>query len=506
MLTHNYSRNKNKSQATKTSRKKNRKYHKSKNKKAIKPAKSPSQTTKIKQKVNSPQKLHAINNRVRAFFDAVNLTEIALETKFLIRQSPISPFIFLYALSMGLFNIAETSLDLLAINVNSIFKINITGAAFCQRMAEDKSVCYLKECFKSILNIQCKSAFKNGFGDAFRMFKGVILEDSTSIELNKKAEKSFKGSGGCASASALKMNWVFNICLCAVVAVDVFGGNVPDQKNATISLKHLKRGGLIIRDLGYFALSALRKIHEKGSYYLTRLQKNKCIYLNQNDSNAIDIMTLLKKITARGKTAKITVYIGVEERLPTQLISQKVPSWVQKKRLKKYKGKDGKKPSSDYVALANFSIFITNIPDDLWGTECKEDIGKMIIEIYKIRWQIELLFKQFKSVIKLHIVKGKSEKRILCLVYGKLISILMTVMILSYASSKKIEGKEVSLWKVTRWLATEMRLAKAILNGTFSSLYIAFLGDKKLLCKDRRKRKSTQEALEESFFKNGRAA
>ena len=123
----------------------------------------------------------------------------------------------------------------------------------------------------------------------------------------------------------------------------------------------------------------------------------------------------------------------------------------------------------------------------------------MIIEIYKIRWQIELLFKKFKSTIKLHIIKGQSKERVLSLVYGRLIAIMLVLMVLSYAASHTYNGREISLWKVTNWLVRKDRLANAILEGTFSSLYSDIIKAFNLVCKDRRKRKTALELVEEAM-------
>lgn len=49
-----------------------------------------------------------------------------------------------------------------------------------------------------------------------------------------------------------------------------------------------------------------------------------------------------------------------------------------------------------------------------------------IMIIYRARWQIELLFKLYKSHTKIENLKGRSKSsRVLCELYGKLCSILI---------------------------------------------------------------------------------
>lgn len=441
-----------------------------------------------------------IDNRIGNFFSKSSLDEIARKTGFLIRTSPITPFIFFYALSMGLLGV-NLSLDLLAININAIFGTDLTGAAFSARMGEKKSLSFLKSCFKCFLSVQLESAFDNKFDTIFSMFKQVLLEDSTVVELNGKVGTKLKGSGGCASKSSLKLNWLFNICSYSAVSVDLYSGSTPDRKIAEKNIGHIKKGVLMIRDLGYFVINTLRMIEKKGAYYLSRIPKGSYLYLNEEDETPLDINEFFKKLTSRGKSAIIRIFIGKVERFSTTLILQKVPKWVLKQRIKQYKKKNsGKLPSDDFVIWARYSVYITNIPKELMTEDGeKREFRELIMEIYRVRWQIELLFKKFKSKIKLNLIKGKTKTHVLCAVYGKLISILLSLILLSYAASKRYKGREISLSKVTAWLISAGRLAKAVREGTFAMLFSDLCGEFKLLSKDLRKRQTALECIEESF-------
>lgn len=69
--------------------------------------------------------------------------------------------------------------------------------------------------------------------------------------------------------------------------------------------------------------------------------------------------------------------------------------------------------------LLNWSIFITNISEDMVN-------AKHLMIIYRARWQIELLFKLYKSHTKIENFKGRSRPaRVLCELYGKLCSMLI---------------------------------------------------------------------------------
>lgn len=452
-------------------------------------------------------RIKAIDDRVNKFFDSINLTQIAKDTGYLIRNSPITPFIFIYALSLAMCGSTQ-SLDLLALNINDIFSISITGSAFCDRMNQKKSILFLKTCFEFILDIQVKLAFKNNFGASITsLFKEIIIEDSTIVELNESVKKSLKGSGGAASKSSIKFNFVFNLCLYAVIAVSIFSGSTPDRKNHKKSLKHIKKGMLLIRDLGYLAVESLKTLQANGAFYLSRLYKGTFLYLNKDDAEPLDIEKFFKKVTANGfKSASITIFMGKKDRFQTTLVIEKVPKSILKKRIKKYKEKNsGKLPSHEYVTWAGYSVFITNIPQELLKM-ADESYSRLIIKIYKIRWQIELLFKKFKTTIKLGDINAKNKNRVMCLVYGKLIAIMLSIMVLSYAASQNYKGREISLSKVIAWLMSEKRLARAILNGALLELYSKLRREFKLLCKDKRNRQTAQAEFVEMFPRDKLAA
>jgi hypothetical protein len=485
------------SQKNKRSQKKRKNTHKSQCRKSKK-RKEPSpkhHRVKIKQ----------IDQRVGKFFNKINLLHIARITKYYIKESPITPFIFIYALSFELFGY-NTSLDLLAIQINTLFKIDITAQAFCARMSQKKSVNFLKEAFEAMINVQIAYSFPNSYQSIFGMFKGVELEDSTTIILNEKV-KEFKGSGGAASKSSFKLNWLFNICNCSTVDVNILSGKTPDQKIAHKNLKYLKKkkGTLLIRDLGYFAISALKTIAKFNCYFLSRLVKGTLIYLHENDQDPVNIKLFFQKITRGGRSSKFLVYIG-QERYPVWLIVQKVPNWVLKKRIKQYKSKHSWKfPSEEYIEWSKYTIFITNILDELLeNANC--DIKTLVFEIYRLRWQIELLFKSFKSTMKIHCIKGKNKNRVLCLIYGKLIAIMLAMTVLSYAASQNYKGRELSIGKVADWLVNDKRLAKAILQGDFGDIFIDCLRHFKLLSKDKRKRETSQETVQRLLTKKYAAA
>lgn len=101
------------------------------------------------------------------------------------------------------------------------------------------------------------------------------------------------------------------------------------------------------------------------------------------------------------------------------------------------------------------NIYATNISE-------KKINAHEIHELYTLRWQIELMFKVWKSLFKINKIKKVSLHRFECFLYGKLISIVLDSIIVfkakKYAYLKK--NKYISIYKafaITRERSWEIR-------------------------------------------------
>lgn len=114
---------------------------------------------------------------------------------------------------------------------------------------------------------------------------------------------------------------------------------------------------LYIRDLGYFDLHDLQKIHDKKAYYISRLKLNSRIY-RKNDKPEyfrngtvkkgtlyiqLDMEELMNQLSP-GQTMEISeVYIGQYQKLPARVIIHRLTKEQTEKRLKKQAKKKRRK-------------------------------------------------------------------------------------------------------------------------------------------------------------------
>jgi len=384
---------------------------------------------------------------------------------------------------------------------------DMSHQALCERINSEGAVDYLCEVLRFAVEKNLSIDRESISPEALAPFNRVFIEDSTGMTLNEKLAGNFKGSGGSASKAALKIDFILDLKRQTIHRLSMSGGNLPDQARAGEIVEDLEKGDLVIRDLGYFAIKALADIHAKGAFYLSRLLKGTGLYLSADSSaQAIDIVDHLNRNFAHQSVVDLDICLG-QERTPCRLIAYRAPEAVVNERIRKADAsarKKGRQLSEASKEWLRFSFFVTDVSREVWSAE-------VIGTIYRIRWQIELRFKSWKSLCQIHLLKGHRPERIQCLVYGRLITIVLMNFLYSFASwySETRLKREVSLHKLIEWLKRRERLSKAALLSQFGLLLSDLIHDlPSMICKKKRKRKTTLELIEnlipyERSFSNG---
>lgn len=251
-------------------------------------------------------------------------------------------------------------------------------------------------------------------------FSAVELTDSSIITLPNALGTIWKGSGGFgkqASTAAVKLSVRWNMCDGQLQTVSLSDGITHDTQSPAHQ-NPVRAGSLQIKDLGYFNLDTFEKIDQQGAYWLTRYKIGTTVL--DEAGQAVDLVTWLPQNV--GQRLDIRIHLGQEKRLPCRLVAERVPPEIvqqRHQRIRETARQNQTVPSQRALILAQWTIYLTNVPDTLLNTEEVFIMGRY-------RWQIELLFKLWKSDLQIDDWHTTNPYRILCEFYGKLIAAIVT--------------------------------------------------------------------------------
>lgn len=429
--------------------------------------------------------------------------ELSREYKFIERSSSkLEGPEFIKVMILPCKGISEESLKGLCKRIREFNpNANISSQALCERINKKASAALLKNVFWRVLSYARKKITiqSPALAKALGKFGAVYIEDSTECKLHEKVSKYIGTRGISQKKSQVKIDIIHELLRGQMISAELHSGNVPDQALAGRIMKFIKEGDLIIRDLGYFVLNSLQMIIDKGAYFLSRLLPNIKIYLQREDITPIDLGKYIKKYFKKCNLIEIDVYIG-DAKILVRLILYRAPKDVINKRRREAnkRSKDtGRTISRGKKILLDFSAFITNIPSEMVSAE-------MIGTLYRLRWEIELIFKQWKKQLKINYLQGINENRIDCLIWGRLCMVLLIgIMSQYFGKLAEMFQRELSVPMVIDYLLRGDAFWMAVKNNKLEEFIKDMEKDLlRMLCKDRRRRRTMRERVlhEESYY------
>ena len=363
-------------------------------------------------------------------FSGENLDSVAREHNFIKRSRKITASSFVKTLVFSEEDHEHLSLLDLKCDFFAHADCHVSQEAIHKRFTPE-AVSFLKEIFSqqlsSYLNFEDNPILKSCY------FNGIYIKDSTKFKLPLSYLESYPSYGSFNKTSALmNIQYEFDILTGNWHSLELTKATRNDQADSKETIGNIKQGSLNIRDLGYITSTYLRAIEEKEAYYLNRLPKIGVYQMIDGKYKAIDWQALDKKIKKKGfEYMVLDVYLGKKEKLKSRMIMTPLPKSVASERIRKAnvagKRTKGYQVSKVYKIKASYNIFITNVPEEQLSAQEVNDA-------YKLRWQIELIFKTWKSNLNIQKVKSVKTERMECQLMAKLIWILLNSKLLQIAN------------------------------------------------------------------------
>lgn len=337
--------------------------------------------------------------------------ELGRDTGFVQRASKLSASAFVLSVVYGVMGNPETTYTHLCQSAKMV-GVKISAQGIEQRFTPAAS--------ELLYGVLQKAVTHRIGGSASRLallqrFQGVYVRDSSCVILPKALHCRFPGVGSKQGITAgIKLHVRLNLHTGELAGPEITNTRTHDRKSPFHG-EVLPAGGLRMADLGFFDLDQFAQDCANRVYWLSRY-KIGTVILDMNGER-LHLPTLLKN----QDRIDIPILLGQDHRIPCRLLAQRVPQEVadqRRRRLHEYARRKQVALSQEKLFLAQWTLLITNVPPELLS------LPESLV-LYKVRWQIELLFKLWKQSAKIDEWRSQNPDRMLCELFGKLIAVVI---------------------------------------------------------------------------------
>jgi hypothetical protein len=411
----------------------------------------------LKSKEQAEFKLKELKDYLTKNLNPENLEKIARDTGFITRSSKIDAFKFLTCLLFNEQSQKDTSLLNLKADFLKYYDCDITRVALHKRFNTSAV-----EFMKTILSEHISQRFDTG-NDLKAKFNSIRIKDSSKFSIPKSLYKDYPGYNGFHPGLALmNIQYEFDLLSGDWKYFEITKATRNDQHDSKTTLDNINRGDLSLRDLGYVTMCYLKGVISKQAYFVNRLPTSlKVYYADKEGFEEFEWKKIDRQMT-RGKLTQLelNVLLGKKEQLPVRLIIAPVPEDVYLKRIKnasKHARSKGVQLSDDYKIKSRYNLFITNATPQQIST-------KEVANIYGLRWQIELIFKTWKSNLKIHMTKKVKKERFECQLIAKIIWIVINWRLFQIANHILKKRREDSGCSVHKFYKEAQKFSVYIKN------------------------------------------
>jgi hypothetical protein len=251
-------------------------------------------------------------------------------------------------------------------------------------------------------------------------FTAVEIGDSTTVTLPDEYADQFPGCGGSAGfgKAAVKIQARWELISGQLTKLVVEPGRTSDGQSEEAE-DTIKPGSLIIRDLGYFSLDWFAKLGQAQAYWISRWQQGTTV--SDRDGRLLNLLEFVRGHRGDGPIDQ-PILLGATARLACRLIVLRVPQeMAARRRQEAYEKarKHGREPSPECLAWCEWTLFVTNVPAEMLS-------WKEVVVLYRARWQIELMFKLWKSHSQLDVFRETwSAVERMAAFWAKLIGVIL---------------------------------------------------------------------------------
>jgi Transposase DDE domain len=244
-------------------------------------------------------------------------------------------------------------------------------------------------------------------------------------------------------------------------AYDLLAGRLSwvkiSDRHTAESLKHLpiQPDDIVVGDGAYSRAGQLLAVDEVGAFSLTRFSPRHLVLYapdapDESEPFRLDVVGWLRTL-APGTYERQALVRFEGKALPVRLIVV-VPLAEQAEAMRRHKEKQarakGRQLGEETLFVAGFHLLVTTLPRSPWPLA-------VVLQLYRARWQIEILFKRFKGVLDLRRLRWHTAESVLAVIAALLVGWLLiedqAAHLRREIADAEPEAFPMSNWQLDQW-------------------------------------------------------
>ena len=361
-----------------------------------------------------PQQFSTMANKFQSVLDEEVLNERGKELGLVKRERLITPFRLGLSVVASMATQQVRTIADLHRQFNELWKLDTDYNAFYKQLLKPIAPEFFLRTLSASMSQLTMKVLGFEDGAAFSEFNRLILHDGSSFALHDALANLFPGRFNAVSPAAVELHCTMDLLQDAplIIALSPDTDSEHDYRPKPESL----RGDLLLADRGYLDLTYLRDLDRHGGFFIMRSKAG----LNPR------VIDAYREDGQRLKSCQDRDFQAITSKFPKRHRAELEVEWViegEPFRVRLIVSWNPQKKCFDYL--------LTNLPQDRYPLS-------VICLAYKLRWQVELLFKEWKSYTNLHKVDTEKETISEALIWASLAASAMK-RFLAHATEQLLE-------------------------------------------------------------------
>jgi hypothetical protein len=300
------------------------------------------------------------------------------DVKFCRRQRIITPFRLGLALTATCASQRVETIADFHCGFNALFGTTVTYKAFYNQVAKPHFADFARTMTERLISEMTLKVLGFAKGHAFAAFRHIVIQDGSSFAIHDGLREVFPGRFKVVKPAAVELHTTLDWLCDAPTTVVLTPDTTSEQ--AFLPEPASLRDSLLLADRGYIDLHYMRRVQDAGGFFLIRAKAGmnpQVLEAFREDGKRLrslrnkSLQTIHAKLPKRQRVELLVRWHVDDAPLCLRLIL----SWNRRTK--------------------RFCYFLTNLSSKQYPLE-------VICRAYKWRWQVELLFKEWKSYANLH--------------------------------------------------------------------------------------------------------